>query len=197
MIEIKRADELGENYRRRVAEVLVNGFAEDFAFFSKDAEVLAGAFEHMILLDRFFVALVDGEPAAIASVTQGDEECFEPSRRALQRQLGLWHGLMSYFIVRSQFLGAYEGARPGLVEIGFVTTAPDYQGKGVATALMKHLLQLPFDEFVLRDIKDTNAPALGLYRKLGFATSESRPVKFAKRAGFSSYVSMSLRMGTS
>lgn len=36
MIEIRRADELGEDYRRRIAEVLVNGFSEDFAFFSKD-----------------------------------------------------------------------------------------------------------------------------------------------------------------
>ncbi|WP_194410575.1 GNAT family N-acetyltransferase [Microbacterium cremeum] len=193
MIDVKRADELGEGYRRRVAEVLVRGFAEDFEYFSKDPDVLAEAFAHMILLDRFYVAIVDGEPAAIASVTEGDQECFDPDRRAMQRTLGWWHGLMSFVIVRSQFLGAYDGARPGLAEIGFVTTAPQSQGKGVATALMRHLLRLPYDEFVLRDIKDTNAPALGLYRKLGFVEFDSRPVAFAKRAGFSSYVSMRLQ----
>lgn len=194
MIKIERADQLGEDYRRRVTEVLVRGFSEDFEYFSKDSEVLADAFEHMLLLERFYVALVDGEPAAIASFTEDDEECFAPDRRAIQRGLGWWHGLISYFIVRSQFRGAYDGARPGLVEIGFVTTAPQFQGKGVATALMRHLLQLPYDEFVLRDIKDTNAPALGLYRKLGFEESHTRPVRFAKRAGFSTYVSMSLEV---
>ncbi|MFJ6615295.1 GNAT family N-acetyltransferase [Streptomyces sp. NPDC091289] len=195
MIEIRRGDELGESFRRGVTEVLVHGFAEDFAYFSKDPKVLADAFEHMVILERFHVALVDGKPAAIATVTEGDQECFDPSRREFQHALGGRHGLISYLIVRSQFLGAYDGARPGLAEIGFVTTAPQNQGKGVATALMKHLLRLPYDEFVLRDIKDTNAPALALYRKLGFRESHTRRVKFAKRAGFSAYVSMSLRPG--
>ncbi|MCZ4302798.1 GNAT family N-acetyltransferase [Microbacterium oxydans] len=192
-ITVERGDTLGEAYRRRITEVLVQGFAEDFEFFSKDPRVLADAFAHMILLDRFFVALVDGEPAAIASVTEGQQECFDPDRREIQRTLGGLRGLVCSFIVRSQFLGAYEGARPGLAEIGFVTTAPQHQGKGVATALMRHLLQLPYDEFVLRDIKDTNAPALGLYRKFGFTESSSRRVRFAGRAGFSAYVSMSLK----
>lgn len=193
MIEIKRGDELGEGYRRPITVVLVNGFAEDFEFFSKDARVLADAFEHMVILERFHVALVDGEPAAIASVTEGAQECFAPEQPPIQRALGRMRGAISYRIVRSQFVGAYDGARDGLAEIGFVTTAPEHQGKGVATALMRELLELPYDEFVLRDIKDTNAPALGLYRKLGFTESRRRPVRFAKRAGFSAYVSMSLR----
>ncbi|WDH79622.1 GNAT family N-acetyltransferase [Microbacterium esteraromaticum] len=195
-ITIARGDELGEGYRRRISAVLVNGFAEDFEYFSKNPQTLADAFAHMIILERFFVALVDGEPAAIASVTEGDQECFAPDRREMQRTLGWFHGLISFAIVRSQFLGAYPGARPGLAEIGFVTTAPQHQSKGVATALMTHLLELPYDEFILRDIKDTNAPALGLYRKLGFTVSDTRPVKFAARAGFSTYVSMSLAKST-
>lgn len=194
-IEVVRGDTLGEGYRRRITNVLVQGFAEDFEFFSKDPRVLADVFEHMIILERFFVALVDGEPAAVASVTEGSQECFDPDRREVQRALGGVRGLISYFIVRSQFLGAHDGGRPGLAEIGFVTTAPQHQGKGVATALMKHLLQLPYDEFVLRDIKDTNGPALGLYRKLGFTESRSRRVRFARLAGFSKYLSMTLTTG--
>ena len=190
MIGIKRGDELGAGARRGIAEVLVHGFAEDFAFFSKDPMALADAFEHMIILERFHVGLVDGEPAAIATVTERDQECFEPRRREFQHALGRWHGLISYFIVRSQFLGTHDDAPPGLAEIGFVTTAPQFQKQGVATALMKQLLTLPYEEFVLRDIKDTNTAALALYRKLGFRELHTRPVKFAKRAGFSTYVSM-------
>lgn len=196
MIEINRGDELGESYRRGIANVLVRGFAEDFAYFSPDPEMLADAFSHMILLDRFYVARVDGEPAAIVSMTEGAQECFAPRWADIRQHLGPVHGTMSYLVVRSQFLGAYDGARAGLAEIGFVTTAPRYQGRGVATALMKHVLALPgYEEFVLRDIKDTNAPALGMYAKLGFSEFHRRPVRFAQRAGFSAYVSMNLLQG--
>ena len=196
MIDIERGDALGEAYRRRITEVLVQGFAEDFAYFSKDPRVLADAFEHMLVLERFYVALVDGEPAAVASVTEGSQECFAPEKGPFRAALGRVHGAISHRIVRSQFLGAYDGAREGLAEIGFVTTTPDQQGKGVATALLRHLMDLPYDELVLRDIKDTNAPALGLYRKLGFTESRRRPVRFAGRAGFSAYVSMSRTRAT-
>ncbi|MGW9417124.1 GNAT family N-acetyltransferase [Cellulosimicrobium funkei] len=191
MIEIRRADELGESSRRRITEVLVRGFADDFAYFSKDPRMLADAFAHMLVLERFYVAVVDGEPSAVASVTEAAQECFAPEKRPFQDALGRVHGAISYRIVRSQFLGGYDGARDGLAEIGFVTTAPEHQGQGVGTALVRRLLELPYDELVLRDIKDTNAPALGLYRKLGFTETGRRPVRFARRAGFSAYVTMS------
>ncbi|GAA4324980.1 hypothetical protein GCM10023178_37390 [Actinomadura luteofluorescens] len=40
---------------------------------------------------------------------------------------------------------------------------------------MQHLRALPgYEEYVLRDIKDTNTPALKLYAKLGFTKYERR-----------------------
>lgn len=193
MITIHRADRLGETFRRPTAEVLARGFAEDFAFFSKDPDRVADAFAHMVIMDRFYVALADGEPAGLASITTGNEECFAPHWSQLRRHLGAVHGTVSYFVVRSQFLGSSPEARQGLAEIGFVTTAPEYQNRGVATALMRHLLELPdYDEYILSDIKDTNAPALKIYHKLGFVEYRRRPVRCARRAGFSDYVSLRL-----
>ncbi|WP_061298993.1 GNAT family N-acetyltransferase [Herbidospora cretacea] len=190
MIEVRTG---GEPDRRAITDVLVRGFAGDFAFFSDDPRVLADAFEHMILPGRFHVATVDGEVAAVASVTEGAEECFAPRWGQMRRHLGPVHGTVCHLIVRSQFLGPYDGARPGLAEIGFITTAPGFQGRGVATGLLRHLLTIDrYEEYVLRDIKDTNAPALGLYTKLGFEEFRRRRVRFAKRAGFSSYISMKL-----
>ncbi|MCQ4118489.1 GNAT family N-acetyltransferase [Rhodococcus tibetensis] len=194
MIEVKRGNELGEGYRRQITEVLVRGFAEDFTFFSSDPAQLTTAFEHMLLMERFVVALAEGEPAAIASVTSGDQECFAPRLPEFRRHLGLLRGTISYLVVRSQFLGVPDQARDGLAEIGFVTTAPAHQRRGLGNALMQYIVGLPgYDEFILRDIKDTNAPALGLYRKFGFTEYRRRPVRFARRAGFSQYLSLILK----
>ncbi|MEU4361158.1 N-acetyltransferase [Promicromonospora sp. NPDC023987] len=193
MFVVERGDVLGEAYRRRITEVYVRSFAEDFVAFSRDTDKLADAFEHMLLLDRFYVVLVDGKPAGLASFTEGDQMLFAPRRREIRRHLGLARGLLGYGVIRSWFMGASDGARPGLAEIGFVATEPAYQGRGVATALLRHLLAHPgYREYVLEDIKDNNAPALGLYTKLGFTVYKRRRVRFARRAGFTELVSMRL-----
>jgi ribosomal protein S18 acetylase RimI-like enzyme len=190
---VERGDVLGEGYRRRITEVYVRSFAEDFVAFSRDTGKLADAFEHMLLLDRFYIVLVDGEPAGLASCTEGDQVVFAPRRRELLRHLGLVRGLLGSTVIRSWFMGVSDGTRPGLAEIGFVATEPAYQGRGVATVLLRHLLALPaYREYVLEDIKDTNAPALGLYAKLGFTVYRRRKVRFARRAGFTELLSMKL-----
>ncbi|MFE9694978.1 GNAT family N-acetyltransferase [Micromonospora sp. NPDC005806] len=193
MVVVERGDELGEGYRRRIAEVYVRSFAADFVAFSRDTGKLADAFEHMLLLERFYIALVDGEPAGLASLTEGDQTLFAPRWREIRRHFGLARGLLGYVVIRRWFMRPSDGARPGLAEIGFVATEPAYQGRGVATALLRHLLALSgYREYVLEDIKDTNAPALGLYAKLGFTVYKRRKVRFAERAGFTELVSMKL-----
>jgi ribosomal protein S18 acetylase RimI-like enzyme len=78
-----------------------------------------------------------------------------------------------------------------VAEIGFVATQPAFRGRGVATALLTQLTALPgYREFVLEDIKDTNAPALRVYARLGFTVYKRRTVRYARRAGFTELVSM-------
>ncbi|WP_336713148.1 GNAT family N-acetyltransferase [Arthrobacter sp. USHLN218] len=193
MVMVKRGDELGEAYRRRITEVYVRSFADDFVAFSRDTGRLAAAFEHMLLLERFHVALVDGEPAGLASLTEGDQTLFAPQWREIRRHLGPARGLLAYVVIRKWFMTTSDGARPGRAEIGFVSTEPAHQGRGIGTALLRHLLALPgYREYVLEDIKDSNVPALGLYTKLGFTVYHRRKVRFARRAGFTELVSMKL-----
>ncbi|WP_280402303.1 GNAT family N-acetyltransferase [Nocardia carnea] len=193
MVVVERGDRLGAEYRRRITEVYVRSFAADFVAFSRDTGTLADAFEHMLLLERFYIALVDGEPAGLASLTEGDQTLFAPRRAEIRRHLGPVRGLLAYVVIRRWFMAPTDGARPGRAEIGFVATEPAYQGRGVATALLRHLLALPgYSEYVLEDIKDTNASALAVYTKLGFTVYKRRKARFAKRAGFSELLSMKL-----
>ncbi|MDN5685203.1 MAG: GNAT family N-acetyltransferase [Brachybacterium sp.] len=191
MIEVRRGDELGERYRPEIAKVLVRGFAEDFSSFSTDSERLAAAFAPLLVLENWRLALVKGAPAAVAFVTEGTQEAFAPRWEPMRRELGLLRGTITHLVVRSQFVGAREGAGlPGLGEIGFVATDPAHRGRGAAKALMQAILEEDFEDFLVLEVKDTNEAALGLYRSVGFEEFRRRPARLAKRAGFHHYVDL-------
>lgn len=196
MIEVMRGDELGEGYRRGIAEVFVEGFGEDLEYFAKDPAKLAEAIEHMLVLERFHVALIDGRPAALASLTEGGQEAIDHDARVLRGHLGLVKGTIADRVFRKHFQGNAPAPNQGRAEIGFVASARRFRGQGAAKAVLNHLLALPaYDEYTLEDIKDTNEPALRLYERVGFHEYKRRGVNHARWSGFHAYVSMKLTQG--
>ena len=193
MIEIVPARDLGEGYRRRIVEVFVDAFGPDFVYFSRDPRTLADAFEHMLVLDVFHVALLDGEPAAIAACTDGRQQSAVPQGKHLRRHLGLIKGTIGAVALKREFAGGVPGISDRTASIEFVGTASRFQGKGAATALITHLLALPqYREYVLETVSDINTPALNLYRKLGFEEYRRVPVKHTRVSGINCYVSLKL-----
>ncbi|WP_017586783.1 GNAT family N-acetyltransferase [Nocardiopsis ganjiahuensis] len=193
MIEVKRGDELGEGYRRGIAEVFVEGFGDDLRYFAEDPAELAAAIDHMLVLERFHVALIDGRPAALASLTEGGQEAVDHDARTLRRHLGLVKGTIANRVFRTHFQGNSVEPEPGRVEIGFVASARRFRGQGAAKAVLNHLLALPeYDEYTLEDIKDTNEPALRLYERVGFHEYKRRRANHSRWSGFEAYVSMKL-----
>lgn len=193
MIEIVPARELGEGHRRAITEVFVDAFGPDFTYFSKDARVLADTFEHMLVLDVFHVALLDGEAAGIAACTDGRQQSVVPQGKHLRRHLGLVKGTIGAIGLKREFSGGVPGLADGAASIEVVGTASRFQGEGVATALITHLLALPqYREYVLETVSDINTPALNLYRKLGFVEYKRVPVKHTKLSGINYYVSLRL-----
>ncbi|WP_232666793.1 GNAT family N-acetyltransferase [Pseudonocardia sp. TRM90224] len=193
MIEFRTAAELGESFRRPITEVFVDAFGHDFAYFSTDPARLTDAFEHMLALEHFHVALVDGEPAGITALTDGRQRSAVPHGGPLRRHLGLVKGTIGAVVLGREWSHEVEGLTTGGASLEFVGTASAHQGKGVATALLTHLLALPqYREYVLEEIADTNAAALHLYRKLGFTEYRRKKVNHTKRTGISYYISMKL-----
>ncbi|MFG1694402.1 GNAT family N-acetyltransferase [Nonomuraea sp. NPDC049309] len=192
-IEVVPAADLGERHRRAVAEVFVDGFGPDFSYFSDDPAELADALEHALVLDVFYVALLEGRPAGITACTDGRRPSFRHDRRELRRHLGFYKGTIADIGFRREFAKPLPYARDGLASLEFVATALRYRGRGVATALLTHLLALPqYDEYVLADIADTNTPALRLYEKLGFREFQRIRVRHTRRTGIRYYISMRL-----
>ncbi|WP_157549364.1 GNAT family N-acetyltransferase [Nonomuraea candida] len=193
MIEVVRAAELGESYRRGIAEVFIDGFGPDFSYFSKDPAKLTDALEHALVLDLFYVALLEGRPAGITACTDGRQPSFRHDKRELRRHLGLYKGTVADFGFRREFSKSLPYAREGMASLEFVATGAAYRGRGVATALLTHLLALPqYDEYVLAEISDINTPALRLYEKLGFREFERTKVRHTQQTGINYYISMRL-----
>lgn len=103
MIEVVPAAELGEAHRARLAEVFVDGFGDDLAYFSRDRRVLAAALAHMLVLDVFHVALLGGRPAGMAACTDGRTGSIRHRVPPLLRHLGPVKGAVASVVFRREF----------------------------------------------------------------------------------------------
>lgn len=193
MLEVRRADELGESARAGICAVFVDGFGEYFGYFAKDRATMVDAFAHMLVLDLFYVATIDGRPAGIAACTDGRQLSVRHDRTVLRQRLGFVKGTVADLVFRREFQKPWATTTEGVASVEFVATAAEYRGRGVATAVLNHLLALPqYREYVLEDVADTNASALALYEKLGFRECERKKVRHTKKTGINYYVSLKL-----
>ncbi len=192
MMEIKRASELGNEVRGKISDIFVGGFYQWLKYFSKDMDKLSHAFAHMFLLENFYVAIIDGEPAGIAACSDGKTPSIRINTAEFCRHLGLFMGTIAGIMLRKE-LEHHPYPFPiekscGSVE--FVATHKDYRGKGVASAIIQHIFSVtPYSSYVL-EVADTNAPAVSLYQRLGFAEIMRVPQKHSKQSGINFLVYM-------
>jgi ribosomal protein S18 acetylase RimI-like enzyme len=192
MIDIVPATDLGEPYRRAIADVFADGFGHDFRRLSRNRERLVDAFAHMLNLDVFWVAVVEGEPAGITALTDGVQLAVRADRAELRRHLGLIKGTIADRVFSTEFSQTMpEPLADDRASLEFVATAVRFQGRGVGTALLSYLLALPqYHGYLIESVADTNAAALHLYRKLGFTEYKRVPVGHTWMTGINAYVSL-------
>lgn len=77
-----------------------------------------------------------------------------------------WDGQVAGFLMSRQVLPALSG-KPAEREILNVAVAPRFRRLGLATALLKHEIQKRMAHQFL-EVRESNAAARTLYRKLGF-----------------------------
>lgn len=197
-ITIKPAADLGESCRAALSTIFVDGFGQHFTGFTKDPERLAAAFAHTFVLDVFYVALLDGEPAGIAACTDGIRRCVVSDGPTMRRHLGPIRGSAAHFVFRTMFAAPISDPRPRQASIEFVATSAKHRGKGVASALLRWLHDQPqYDSFVLDEVADTNTSALSVYHRLGYVEYARKPVKHGRFSGINAYVSLRYGKGIS
>jgi RimJ/RimL family protein N-acetyltransferase len=72
--------------------------------------------------------------------------------------------------------GRYILRQPGTAELAFAIV-DEYQGQGVGTALLRHLVLIARDsglQHLVAEVLPENVPMLTLFRKFGFSTARSR-----------------------
>ncbi|CDQ38088.1 MULTISPECIES: GNAT family N-acetyltransferase [Virgibacillus] len=183
VMEIKKASELEKNVSHDISSIFVDGFGEHLTFFSKKRETLTAALAHMFVTEVFYVAIIDGEIAGITACTDGHILSVHPNKQELRKHLGFVKGTFAYYVFNREFKKPPIETGSGKVSIEFVATSPAFQGKGVGTAILEHLLSSPtFTEYIL-EVADTNTKAMNLYRKLGFKEFTRKKQAFRKLSG--------------
>ncbi len=189
MIEVLCAKELGDTAKKRISEIFVDAFGHHLSFFSKDKNKLAEALEHMFVLDVFHVALIKGEIAGMAACTSSDIHSVNHDRSELRKHFGIYKGTIANVVFKREFQKPVKvGKRTALIE--FFATDPKYRRRGVATAIMNHLLSLPqYDEYIL-EVTNTDPQIIRLYEKLGFKEFERIKQKYSRLSGLDYMVYM-------
>ena len=193
-MEIKRAIEFNGNIREKASEIFVDAYGKDLKFLSKDKNKLIKAFTHMFVLEYFYIAVIDNEIAGMTVCTDKEHFCINHNRKILIKNLGIIKGLAAYILFKYYF-NKYPKYPVELDEktasVEFVATRTEYRKKGVASAIIKHLLTLPEYKNYILEVADTNTNAFELYKKLGFKEICRKELKFGKKyAGLNYFVYM-------
>ena len=187
-MEIKKAIEFGDNMRQKISELYVDGFYDiALKHFSKDKEILKQAFSSMFPIEYFYVAVVDNEIAGMVACLGRGNICLNIDKKIFVKYFGKFMGFLAYFTNKQYIknLPIHKMDNETAV-IEYVVTDTKYKGRGVASALIKHIFALPEYKHFLIEVADTNPGAFALYKKLGFI--ETHRKKYMPGSGINYWI---------
>jgi len=169
-MEFLNVTKLSYDPRPKMGEIFAEGFySHGLKAISKDKDKLANALAHSFILDKFYVAIENDEILGMAACTSGKAP-IKLDKKVLIQKLGFIIGRIAFFALNKFMINhTYPFEIPtttGVVE--FVATAPDHRGKGVASKLITHIMEVNQKDDYLLEVADSNDSAIRVYEKLGF-----------------------------
>ncbi|MCM3781601.1 GNAT family N-acetyltransferase [Neobacillus mesonae] len=193
MLNVVRADQADFDVRRGISEVFAEGYAQWLVFFSKDPKKIAAAFAHMFILDQFYVAVTNGKVVGMTACTDGNSLSVKLDKKELRKHLGFFKGTMASIFLKKEFETTLDYPSSNVGSIEFVGTAAEFRGQGVSSQLIRYILEhTQHQVYVIKEVADTNIPAMNLYHKLGFEEYNHKPIPAyrAKKIGINRMVSL-------
>ena len=153
------------NSQRDITTVFVDGYYDLLSMLCPDKEKLIAALAGGFNENVFYIAYLDGKPVGISACSYGAERALRLDKDRLCDAIGEEIGTSAYENLRGEFHPPLTYP-DNTAYIECVAIVPEAQGKGVATKLMKYILEnAPYSEYIL-EVADTNAAARKVYEKL-------------------------------
>ena len=179
-----------ETDRMAIAKVIAYAFEKDFASLINDMDKVALALEPGVDVSRFFIAKLKNQIIGVIACSDCNGRAMSVNKRAFRKNFGLLRGILANFFMAPEFSGIlpYPNST-GYIE--FVAVTEDARNKGVATAMLKTLIeQTRYSDYML-DVTDINIAAQACYKRFGFVEVRREKVKYSKQKGFSEKIYMS------
>ncbi|MHA6630380.1 GNAT family N-acetyltransferase [Pseudonocardia sichuanensis] len=182
-------DEYDRDVRDEVADVILDGFFAQLSFVTKDRSKLVTAFRDDIRADMFYVAELDGAIVGVLACSNNTGRALVANTVSFRRAMGLVRGTVAARVLAREFNAAlpYDDDT-GYVE--WVATSEHARGRGVSTALFRHVMQHPRYRALVLEVVDVNDNARRLYAKLGFVEYDRKPARGVEKWTFKERIYM-------
>ena len=164
--DIKRLSELTEAQVVQAFDLFAEGFYFIFSPISKDKAKLRALFLASFDRDMAWVDLIDGRPVGFLSCGTNKRQPVNMRREDCLRVLGRVKGALVHRFA-APILAKPHTRDPREGYLDYLTTDPAYRGRGIGTAMFRHVCEtLPYERYTF-EVLSKNENAIRLYTKLG------------------------------
>jgi len=163
---IRQLSELTDAQAAQAFDMFAEGFYFIFSPISKDKARLRELFLASFDRGMAWVCLVEGRPAGFLSCGTHERQPVNMRREDCLRVLGRVKGSLVYRFA-APILAKPHVEDPGVGYLDYLTTDPAFRGRGIGTAMFRHVCeQLPYERYTF-EVLSKNETAIRLYKKLG------------------------------
>jgi len=163
---IKLLSELTEAQAAQAFDMFAEGFYFIFSPISKDKAKLRELFLASFDRSMAYVCLIEDKPVGFLAVGTNKRQPVNMGKEACLRVLGRVKGTMVYRFA-APILAKPHTDDPEEGYLDYLTTDPAYRGRGIGTAMFRHVCEnLPYRRYTF-EVLSKNETAIRLYAKLG------------------------------